>query len=211
MKRTAMPLVLLAGLSLAGCASNSGVRPVGPDTFMVSRQAATGFSGLGTVKADALDEAKRYCAGQKKELQVVSTNESKPPYLLGNFPRAEVQFMCLSSTDPELARPKLQPQPDVAIQVSDARPASAPTHRAAAELVPVSIESEPAGADVYLDGAFVGSSPLPGYGVAAGEHVLEISRAGFVKWNRKLLVQAGVPTRVRATLEPATAPQPPNR
>lgn len=204
MKRVVTPLVLLAGLSLAGCASNSGVRPVGPDTFMVSRQAATGFTGLGTLKADALDEAKRYCAGQKKELQVVSTNESKPPYLLGNFPRAEVQFMCLSSTDPELARPKLQPQPDVAIQVGAAPQASAPIHRAG--LVPVSIESEPAGADVYLDGAFVGSTPLPSYGIAAGEHVLEVSKTGFAKWNRKLLVQMGVPTRVRATLEPATTP-----
>lgn len=204
MKRVPMPLVLLAGLSLAGCASNSGVRPVGPDTFMVSRQAATGFSGLGTLKADALDEAKRYCAGHKKELQVVSTNESKPPYLLGNFPRAEVQFMCLSSTDPELARPKLQPQPDVAIQVGTEPPTSAPIQKVG--LVPVSIESEPAGADVFLDGAFVGSTPLPNYGIAAGEHVLEISRTGFAKWNRKLLVQVGVPTRVVATLEPAPRP-----
>jgi len=209
MKRLSIPLVLLAGLSLAGCASNSGVRPVGPDTFIVSRQAATGFSGLGTLKADALDEAKRYCAGQKKELQVVSTNESKPPYLLGNFPRAEVQFMCLSSTDPELARPKLQPQPDVAVQVGTEPPTSAPIHRAG--LVPVAIESEPEGADVYLDGAFVGSTPLPSYGIAAGEHVLEVSKAGFAKWNRKLLVTVGVPTRVKATLEPATATHPPNR
>ena len=209
MNRVAMFLVFFGGLSLAGCASNSGVRPIGPDTFMVSRQAATGFSGLGTLKADALDEAKRYCAGQKKELQVVSTNESKPPYLLGNFPRAEVQFMCLNSTDPELARPKLQPQPDVAIQVGTEPPASAPINKVG--LVPVSIESEPAGADVFLDGAFVGSTPLPNYGIAAGEHVLEISRTGFAKWNRKLLVTMGVPTRVRATLEPATATQPPNR
>lgn len=202
MKRAAIPLAL--ALSLTGCASNSGVRPVGPDTFMVSRQAASGFSGLGTLKADALDEAKRYCAGQKKELQVVSTNESKPPYLLGNFPRAEVQFMCLSSTDPELARPKLQPQPDVAIRVGTEPPTSAPIRKA--ELVPVSIESEPAGADVFLDGAFVGSTPLPSYGIAAGEHVLEISRTGFAKWNRNLLVKVGVPTHVKATLEPATTP-----
>lgn len=37
---------------VTGCASNSGVVPIGPDTFMVSRQAATGFSGSGTLKAD---------------------------------------------------------------------------------------------------------------------------------------------------------------
>lgn len=44
-------------LVLSGCASNSGVVGTGPDTFMVSRQAATGFSGLGTLKADAIREA----------------------------------------------------------------------------------------------------------------------------------------------------------
>ena len=32
-------------LLLMGCASNSGVAPMGPDTYMVTRQAATGFSG----------------------------------------------------------------------------------------------------------------------------------------------------------------------
>lgn len=51
---------------IAGCASNSGVVPIGPETFMVSRQAATGFSGLGTLKADALEEANEYCIKQNK-------------------------------------------------------------------------------------------------------------------------------------------------
>ena len=53
--------ILVAGLLfISGCASNSGVVPIGPDTFMVSRQAATGFSGLGTLKADAFQEANQY-------------------------------------------------------------------------------------------------------------------------------------------------------
>ncbi len=34
---------LIPILLLAGCASNSGVVPMGNDTYMVSRQAATGF------------------------------------------------------------------------------------------------------------------------------------------------------------------------
>jgi hypothetical protein len=86
-----VPVVLL---TVAGCASNSGVVPMGADRYMVSRQAATGFSGLGTLKADALREADRYCAGHGRSLIVDNTTESQPPYLLGNFPRAEVQFHC---------------------------------------------------------------------------------------------------------------------
>jgi hypothetical protein len=84
---------------------------------MVSRQAATGFSGLGTLKADAFQEANQYCVSQNKNIQVVNTSETSPPYVLGNFPRAEIQFMCLDKSDAELARPKLQKTPDTVIEI----------------------------------------------------------------------------------------------
>lgn len=102
---------------LAGCASNSGVIPIGPDTFMVSRQAATGFSGSGTLKGEAFQEANQYCLNQKKMLQVVNTTEAQPPYILGNFPKVELQFMCLDAKDSELARPKLRKEADTVIEI----------------------------------------------------------------------------------------------
>ncbi|SRR5260221_1729825 len=95
-------LFLSCALALAGCASYSGVVPAGQDTYLVSRQAASGFSGLGTLKADALREADTYCQGLHKMMKVVSATEAKPPYILGNFPKAEVQFMCLNAGDPRL-------------------------------------------------------------------------------------------------------------
>jgi hypothetical protein len=95
-------LVALVAINIAGCASNSGVAPMGAEVFMVSRQAATGFSGSGTLKAEALNEAGQYCAGLSKVIFVTSTEEAQPPYVLGNFPKAEVQFMCLSANDPRL-------------------------------------------------------------------------------------------------------------
>jgi len=88
-------IVLLAGFLLYGCAINSGVVPVGQNTFMVSRQAATGFLGMADLKAKAITEANQFCANQEKSLQVISTNESQPPYILANYPRVEVQFKCL--------------------------------------------------------------------------------------------------------------------
>ena len=90
---------------LGGCAANSGVVSLGADRFMVSRQAATGFSGLGTLKADALREAEQYCAKKGKAVYVLKTTESEPPYVLGNFPRAEVEFMCLDPGDSRLNTP----------------------------------------------------------------------------------------------------------
>ncbi len=110
-------LLFVPFLFLAGCASNSGVVPIGKDTYMVSRQASTGFSGSGNLKADALREANQYCGSLNKSLQVVSTQEAQPPYILGNFPKAEVQFMCLDERDAELARPKLHKEPDTVIEI----------------------------------------------------------------------------------------------
>ena len=110
---------MLLCLGLCGCASNSGVAPIGKDTYTVSRQAATGFSGSGDLKAKAFQEASQFCEKQGKKLQVVSTTEAQPPYILTNFPKAEVQFMCLDANDPQLQRTRLEKSPDVVIKKDD--------------------------------------------------------------------------------------------
>jgi hypothetical protein len=79
---------------LSGCAANSGVVALGNDAYMVSRQAATGFSGSGNLKAEAIQEANQFCSAQSKKVQVKNTTEAKPPYILGNYPKAEIEFTC---------------------------------------------------------------------------------------------------------------------
>lgn len=86
-----------SAFALAGCAANSGVVPSGSGTYIVSRQAATGFSGLGTLKDDALREADAYCNSQRRMMVVLEATQSQPPYVLGNYPRAEVHFRCDTS------------------------------------------------------------------------------------------------------------------
>jgi hypothetical protein len=80
---------------LAGCASHSGVVPMGPDTYFVSRQAATGFTGMGTLKAEAYAEAGAYCSGRGKAVKVIHEEDAKPPFILGNFPKTEIRFTCV--------------------------------------------------------------------------------------------------------------------
>jgi len=95
-----MRILLISGsiaLLVCGCAKNSGIIPTGADTYMVSRQAATGFSGMSTLKADAMKEASDFCTAQGKTLNVISTEDAEPPYILGNFPKTEVQFGCVES------------------------------------------------------------------------------------------------------------------
>jgi len=69
---------------------------MGPDTYMVSKQAATGFSGLGNLKAGALREAYAQCSKTSQSVDVLSDNESHPPYIFGNYPRVDITFRCVS-------------------------------------------------------------------------------------------------------------------
>lgn len=98
-------LVILVALVLASCAVNTGIVPYGPNTFVVARQAATGFSGSGDLKAEALREADHHCKTLKKAVRVLAVTEAQPPFVLGNFPKAEVQFTCLDPSDPAFDSP----------------------------------------------------------------------------------------------------------
>lgn len=44
----------------------------------------------------------------------------------------------------------------------------------------INIQSEPKGAEVYLDGTFMGNTPLALKEIDAGEHVIKVSKAGYV-------------------------------
>ena len=91
--KTMLALLIACGV---GCASNSGVVPMGSDTYMVSRQAATGFTGMGTLKAEAIKEAYEQCQKTGKSVQVLEAMDAKPPYIFGNFPKTEIRFKCVA-------------------------------------------------------------------------------------------------------------------
>lgn len=111
-----LSLLIVAGLT-ACAASTTGVVPMGRDTYMIAKEQGSGFPGLGTMKGEIITEGVQYCQKQGKEFQITSTKETQPPYILGNYPRSEIEFMCLSTGDKELQRPKLQPVPNTIIQV----------------------------------------------------------------------------------------------
>lgn len=202
MSRVRMPLTALGFVLLTvGCASTPGVVSIGPDTFMVSRQAATGFTGMSGLMEAAMREGNSYCRAKGLVFQVVNTSQSEPPYIFGNFPKASVQFMCLNAADPELSRPKLQPVPNVVIARAPPMPGSTPVNAPPAAQVRVAIDSEPSGADVNVDGAFVGNTPLPEFKLTPGQHDIEVKKTGFATWARRITVVPDTPTNVRATLE----------
>jgi len=88
-------LFLSCFITLTGCAANSGIVPMGGNTYMVSRQAATGFTGMGTLKAEAMREAYSECNKSGKMVKILETIDAKPPFILGNYPKTEIRFKCV--------------------------------------------------------------------------------------------------------------------
>lgn len=64
----------------------------------------------------------------------------------------------------------------------------------------VQIDSRPDYSEVWIDGKFVGSTPL-GYYLPPGDHKIELVRQRYVAWTRTLTVMPDQPTRVVALLQ----------
>jgi len=70
------------------------------------------------------------------------------------------------------------------------------------ESVKCSFTSAPAGAEVTVDGRYVGSTPSV-LSLSAGNHAVEVSLPGFATWKRDLTVSAGAELTVNAVLQKA--------
>ena len=103
------------GVATLGCAGQTGVVPIGPDTYLVAHQGWISTQSVAELKGQAFTEAGTFCNARGKQLLPVSTKDT--PGVIGrSYPEAEVQFRCLNAGDPELQRPTLQKTPDILIE-----------------------------------------------------------------------------------------------
>jgi PEGA domain len=72
----------------------------------------------------------------------------------------------------------------------------------------VSVTSAPSAAEVYLDNAFRGLSPLTLDAVSPGTHGILIKLNGYQDWSSQIQVTAGQTTQIAANLLPAATPTP---
>jgi hypothetical protein len=86
--------IIITSLFLVGCPSYTGIVKIANDSYMVAKQQATGFPGLGNMRAEIITDAKNYCNDVGKELNITNIKETQPPYIFGNYPRSEIQFTC---------------------------------------------------------------------------------------------------------------------
>lgn len=66
------------------------------EQYRIFHQASTGFSGTSGIRNSATIRAQKFCRGMEgdKVMFKVSEHTAKPPYILGNFPRIEIIFVC---------------------------------------------------------------------------------------------------------------------
>jgi hypothetical protein len=122
-----------------------------------------------------------------KEVTIPKDTEV-PTFVNGNF---------------QLDLSKFQPHPALATQppAVATQPQAAPTSSATA--AEVAVTSNPPGADIELDGTFVGNTPST-IGVTAGDHTIHVTKGGYKVWERKIKVTGGT-ISVTAQLEAAAA------
>jgi hypothetical protein len=109
-------ILMLAGISLvSGCAYETPVQRYSEspskfrkppqimshnfpdkDVYRIFQQGATGFVPLASIREDLELQAERFCQRQGKGMVVLGANYSKPPYILGNFPRMELIFAAVA-------------------------------------------------------------------------------------------------------------------
>jgi hypothetical protein len=85
-------------------------------------------------------------------------------------------------------------------KVAAAQSPAAPAPAATPTTAKLSVASVPDGADIEVDGSFVGNTPSD-IDVAAGDHTVAVKKSGFQTWERKVKVSGGSNVHLKAEME----------
>lgn len=67
----------------------------GNQEYRLFQQGATGYVSLQSVRDDVELRAMQFCDRRGQAMNALRETTSKPPHILGNFPRAELVFECV--------------------------------------------------------------------------------------------------------------------
>jgi hypothetical protein len=69
------------------------------EQFRISHRASTGYTPVSAVRASAEKRARQFCELKGRQMTPVTEQVSSAPHILGNFPRAEIVFICTSRSE----------------------------------------------------------------------------------------------------------------
>ncbi len=142
------------------------------------------------------DHDVRNLQGRGAEVIVVSSS-----YTAEELKQARADCRGETGKTPNQSEPKAASQQEA----SKATQAAVSTPQTAAVIsgAKISVSSFPDGADIEVDGSFVGNAPSD-VQVSEGEHTITVKKTGFKNWERKLKITAGSTIRLNAELEKET-------
>ena len=141
---------------------------------------------------------------EKSGTVIVGTVLVSPLFLLMrgkdvNIPKG-TQINAYVDGDREIALGGPVPAPMAPAQPVAAPTAPAPAPASTEDLSTVVLKSTPDGADITVDGKYVGSTPST-MRLAPGDHSISIEKTGFKPWQRTMTVNPGGIVTLDATLE----------
>jgi hypothetical protein len=93
-------------------------RTPGAEVYRLFQQGATGFVSVASVRGGVEETAAQFCARRGKVARPVEETASKPPHILGNFPRVEWLFECADGPTNSTTAPQAPKQaPDKLTQL----------------------------------------------------------------------------------------------
>jgi hypothetical protein len=69
--------------------------PPGAERYRIFHQGASSFVSTYAIRASAERRAEEFCKKSGKSAKTLSETTSRPPHILGNFPRIEIIFVCV--------------------------------------------------------------------------------------------------------------------
>ena len=124
--------------------------------------------------------------------------ERKQLYALVNANGKSSAAVAAVATQPVQAAPPPRQSSPAPVPAPQAE--ASPAQAAPAEKVKCNFSSTPAGAEITLDGKYVGSTPSE-ISLSIGSHVVVLSMSGFAQWKRDLTVLSGSQLTVNAILQ----------
>jgi hypothetical protein len=108
------------------------------------------------------------------------------------------EFSLLFALEPLESKSQQQQQQQQQQQVTVVIPGG---DTATKSLVALTIMTTPAQAEVYIDGAFVATTPVPSLQLEAGPHKIEIQKSGYKTWARTMQLLPNSPVKIEVELE----------
>jgi S1-C subfamily serine protease len=84
---------------LAGCNSTTTMNPIalGQGKYIVTSRGNLFPTGMEPVLEDAIGKGAELCSREGKSIEVISAEENPGPYVMGNYPKATVTFICANA------------------------------------------------------------------------------------------------------------------